>query len=60
MASTEPVRTVVCPTCKGRSTYSQINPYRPFCSETCKGLDLGAWASESFRMPQETPPEDME
>jgi endogenous inhibitor of DNA gyrase (YacG/DUF329 family) len=35
--------------------YSQRNPFRPFCSAACKGLDLGAWASESFRVPEDTP-----
>ena len=29
----------------------------PFCSERCKLIDLGAWASESYRVPVETPPE---
>jgi len=33
-------------------------PLSPFCSARCKGLDLGAWASEHFRVPAETPPED--
>lgn len=51
-------RTVICPTCNGPSLYAQENPYRPFCSERCKKMDLGAWASESFRMPTEAPPED--
>jgi endogenous inhibitor of DNA gyrase (YacG/DUF329 family) len=26
------------------------NPWRPFCSERCKQIDLGAWASESYRI----------
>jgi endogenous inhibitor of DNA gyrase (YacG/DUF329 family) len=26
------------------------NPWRPFCSERCKLLDLGAWASEKYRI----------
>jgi len=38
--------------------YSPANVYRPFCSERCKQIDLGAWASESFRMPTEAPPDD--
>jgi uncharacterized protein len=25
--------------------------FRPFCSERCKTLDLGAWASEAYRVP---------
>jgi hypothetical protein len=27
------------------------NRWRPFCSERCRSLDLGAWASESYRVP---------
>jgi len=51
-------RLVACPQCGGESIYAPSNPYRPFCSERCKNLDLGAWASESFRVPDETPPDD--
>jgi uncharacterized protein len=51
------VKIVRCPQCNGDSIYANSNPYRPFCSERCKNLDLGAWASESFRVPTEAPPE---
>jgi uncharacterized protein len=51
-------RQVRCPGCTGLSLYSSANPYRPFCSARCKGVDLGAWASEEFRMPEDTPPDD--
>ncbi|MFI8614911.1 DNA gyrase inhibitor YacG [Acidovorax sp. NPDC077693] len=51
-------RIVVCPSCGGDSVYSPANAYRPFCSERCKQVDLGAWASEDFRMPAEAPPGD--
>lgn len=49
---------VACPQCGGDSIYASSNAYRPFCSERCKNLDLGAWASESFRVPTEAPPDD--
>ena len=49
---------VTCPTCGGDSVYASDNPYRPFCCQRCKNLDFGAWASESFRVPTEAPPED--
>jgi endogenous inhibitor of DNA gyrase (YacG/DUF329 family) len=26
------------------------SPFRPFCSERCKMIDLGAWASEQYRV----------
>ena len=29
------------------------NRWRPFCSERCRLIDLGAWASESYRVPVE-------
>ncbi len=51
-------KTVVCPTCSGPSVYGPDNRFRPFCSERCKNVDLGAWASESFRMPADAPPDD--
>lgn len=51
-------RTVACPTCGGDSIYSPANAFRPFCSERCKQVDFGAWASEDFRMPTEGPPDD--
>lgn len=49
---------VRCPACGGDSIYANTNLYRPFCSERCKNMDLGAWASESFRLPTEAPPDD--
>jgi len=51
-------RQVRCPACGGSSLYSPQNPWRPFCSERCKQIDLGAWDSEDFRVPAEAPPED--
>ncbi|PUE11725.1 DNA gyrase inhibitor YacG [Limnohabitans sp. T6-5] len=51
-------RKVRCPACGGISLYSSANPYRPFCSARCKGVDLGAWASEEFKLPDDTPPDD--
>ena len=26
------------------------NPFRPFCSERCRLIDLGKWASEEYRI----------
>jgi uncharacterized protein len=42
---------VSCPQCGKSSVYSKTNPYRPFCSERCKLIDLGAWANEGYRVP---------
>jgi endogenous inhibitor of DNA gyrase (YacG/DUF329 family) len=44
-------RTVNCPRCSAPVLWSADNTWRPFCSERCKMMDLGAWASESYRIP---------
>jgi endogenous inhibitor of DNA gyrase (YacG/DUF329 family) len=36
-----------CPIC-GKPTEWQGNPTRPFCSERCRIIDLGKWASEEY------------
>jgi hypothetical protein len=50
-------RVVRCPTCGGASRYDDTNPWRPFCSEACRRTDLGAWASERFRIACESLPD---
>ena len=45
------VKKVKCPTCSKMAEWSEDNPYRPFCSERCKQIDLGAWADEKFAIP---------
>jgi len=49
---------VPCPTCGGDSVFAPSNPFRPFCCERCKNIDLGAWANEDFRVPAIVLPED--
>ena len=44
-------RRVACPACGTPVEYSPSNPWRPFCSERCRLIDLGAWAAESYRVP---------
>ena len=57
-------RTVPCPTCQRPVEWSEASPFRPFCSERCKLIDLGAWVSEQRSIPGEqvaaTWPEDEE
>jgi endogenous inhibitor of DNA gyrase (YacG/DUF329 family) len=53
------VRTVPCPTCGGDSIYAPGNLSRPFCSDRCKNMDFGAWASENFRVPTEAEADDI-
>lgn len=45
------VKKVKCPTCSRLAAWSDDNPWRPFCSERCKQIDLGAWAAEKFSIP---------
>jgi endogenous inhibitor of DNA gyrase (YacG/DUF329 family) len=45
------MKKVACPHCGTPSEYSTSNPFRPFCSERCKMIDLGAWASEQYSIP---------
>jgi uncharacterized protein len=49
--TTPKVLTVKCPTCSTPVTWNEKFPERPFCSERCKLIDLGAWASESYTIP---------
>jgi endogenous inhibitor of DNA gyrase (YacG/DUF329 family) len=47
------MRTVPCPTCGRLVEWSEASKWRPFCSERCKLIDLGAWASEKHVIPGE-------
>ncbi len=44
-------RIVTCPTCRTRVKWTPGNAFRPFCSERCKLIDLGAWADERHAIP---------
>ncbi|MDH4121793.1 MAG: DNA gyrase inhibitor YacG [Deltaproteobacteria bacterium] len=50
---------LLCPTCGNLTTW-QDNPWRPFCSERCKTLDLAAWAEEKYAIPGGHPPQSDE
>ena len=41
---------IKCPRC-GKETEYNGNPFRPFCSERCRLIDLGAWLSEQRSIP---------
>ena len=49
------MKTVPCPQCGRLTAFTPENRFRPFCSERCKTIDLGAWASEAYRVPDPTP-----
>lgn len=42
---------IPCPICRKPVDWDTALT-RPFCSERCKILDLGAWSSESYRVPE--------
>ncbi|WP_201545687.1 DNA gyrase inhibitor YacG [Psychrobacter sp. H7-1] len=44
-----------CPQCQ-KLTVWQDNPYKPFCSDRCKLIDLGAWANEDYKLPAQDSP----
>ena len=59
---------VKCPTCRREIDWSS-SPFRPFCSERCRLIDLGGWLSEQRAIPgdmaeqlesdsEATPPEE--
>jgi uncharacterized protein len=46
-----------CPTC-GKSIDWKDNPFRPFCSERCRLVDLGKWVEGEYRVPGENLPNE--
>lgn len=50
---------VKCPTCEKEVVWSQDSKYRPFCSERCKLIDLGAWADGTNSIPGKPAIEEM-
>nr|WP_324258054.1 DNA gyrase inhibitor YacG [Cellvibrio fontiphilus] len=39
-----------CPSCKKNVLWNDDFPHRPFCSDRCRLIDLGEWASENHRI----------
>ena len=50
---------VKCPTCRREIDWSD-SAFRPFCSERCRLIDLGAWLSEQRAIPGDKAPEEPE
>jgi endogenous inhibitor of DNA gyrase (YacG/DUF329 family) len=48
---------VKCPTCRREIDWPN-SPFRPFCSERCRLIDLGAWLSEQRAIPGDSAPMD--
>jgi len=53
-------RLVTCPQCGRNVAWDTTNRYRPFCSERCRLIDLGAWASENYRIPVQDSKDEVE
>jgi hypothetical protein len=45
--------TFSCPTCQRPVEWSAAAKWRPFCSERCRLIDLGAWLTERHTIPGE-------
>lgn len=52
-------RYVRCPQCSKDALWGPENAWRPFCSERCKQIDLGAWASDSYCVPGQVTDEEI-
>ena len=50
---------VKCPTCDKDVAWNESSPNRPFCSERCKMIDLGQWATEEHAIPGKSAEEEM-
>ncbi|MDY0012383.1 MAG: DNA gyrase inhibitor YacG [Rhodocyclaceae bacterium] len=46
---------VKCPLCGAPVPWGPQSPFRPFCSLRCRQIDLGAWASDVYRVPGAEP-----
>jgi endogenous inhibitor of DNA gyrase (YacG/DUF329 family) len=48
---------VTCPTCQTPTAWHH-NADRPFCSRTCRLIDLGVWLDERYRVAADPLPGD--
>ena len=46
-------RSVACPHCGRPVIWADGSPFRPFCSERCRLIDLGGWLDETYRIPDD-------
>ena len=51
---------VKCPTCQKKVEWTESSIFRPFCSDRCRLIDLGEWASEKHAIPAEPIPSSEE
>jgi len=48
---------VNCPNCRTPTPWDG-NPHRPFCSLSCRLIDLGVWLDARYRIVTETVPDE--
>lgn len=49
-------KVVKCPTCQKQVEWSEMSKFKPFCSDRCRLIDLGEWASEKHAIPADPLP----
>lgn len=49
-------KSIKCPQCTAIFDIDAPSNFKPFCSERCKLIDLGAWADGSYSVPAEDTP----
>jgi endogenous inhibitor of DNA gyrase (YacG/DUF329 family) len=55
------VRPSVCPICRKQVPVLDADaPYRPFCSQRCKSIDLGSWLTGSYRISRPVEEEELD
>jgi len=56
------MRTYECPTCSKTIQVEKDKdaPFRPFCSERCKLIDLGRWFNGEYKISEPIVPQDLE
>ncbi|HLU62187.1 MAG TPA: DNA gyrase inhibitor YacG [Gammaproteobacteria bacterium] len=52
------ITVVECPRCGARVPWTEASRWKPFCSERCKMVDLGAWFMEEHTIPGDPVPPD--
>jgi endogenous inhibitor of DNA gyrase (YacG/DUF329 family) len=55
-ANRGPARIAACPQCGRSARLDAQNPWRPFCCERCRLVDLGAWFNGERAIPADAAP----
>jgi len=55
-----PQQKICCPTCNKQNTWKPDNDFKPFCSDRCKLIELGEWASENRKFPSKLVEQDQD